>query len=69
MTGAVSKIRNPEARIPTASNNDQETERKDSCDTDLLLQLHLELEDHVDWQANGFGMLVQEHQTHNKYTH
>jgi hypothetical protein len=69
MTGAVSNIRSPEVRIPTACNNDQETEREDSCNTDLLLHLHLELKDHVDGQTNGFGMLVREQQTHIVYTH
>jgi hypothetical protein len=69
MTGAVSKIRSPEARILTACNNHQETEGKDGCNTNLLLHLHLELKDHVDGQTNGFGLLVQEQQTHNVYTH
>jgi hypothetical protein len=65
MTGAVSKIHNPEARILTAGNHHQETEAKDGCNTNLLPHLHLELKDHVDGQTNGFGLLVRGRQTHN----
>lgn len=55
--------------ILTACDHDKEAERKDGCNTELLLHLHLKLENHGNGQTDDWWVLDGDNGYENLATH